>query len=119
MKVPPNNMSTPPINLAVLISGGGTTLQNLIDAIGDGRLRAKVVLVVASRPGVGGIARAEAAGLPVRVVERKAFETIETFSDAIFTACGAAGVELVCLGGWLQLLRLPDTTRKRPICRGP
>ncbi|HEX8342191.1 MAG TPA: phosphoribosylglycinamide formyltransferase [Tepidisphaeraceae bacterium] len=101
-------MISRPINLAVLVSGGGTTLQNLIDAVADGRLRAKIVLVIASRPGIGGIARAEAAGLPVAVVERKKFDSLEAFSDAVFDACTAADVDLVCLGGWLQLLRLPD-----------
>ena len=56
----------PPIRLAVCVSGGGTTLQNLIDLIAAGRLRAEIVQVVASKPGIGAIARAEAAGIPVR-----------------------------------------------------
>ena len=57
----------PPIRLAVCVSGGGTTLQNLIDRIADGRLQARVVQVVASRPGIGAIPRAEQAGIPVAV----------------------------------------------------
>ena len=58
-----------PLRIAVCVSGGGTTLQNLIDRIADGRLRAEIVQVIASRPRIGAIARAEAAGLPVAVVD--------------------------------------------------
>lgn len=100
--------SSLPIKLAVLISGGGTTLQNLIDVIARGELAATIEIVIASRPGLGGIARAEAAGLPVYVATRKAFDSVESFSDHIFSACEAAEVDLVCLGGWLQLLRIPQ-----------
>ena len=56
----------PPIRLAVCVSGEGTTLQNLIDQIRSRRLKAEVVQVVASRPRIGAIARAEAAGIPPR-----------------------------------------------------
>ncbi|HYV38501.1 MAG TPA: formyltransferase family protein, partial [Gemmataceae bacterium] len=51
--MPPN-----PIRLAVLLSGGGTTLQNLIDRIGDGRLRAEIALVVSSKADALGVERA-------------------------------------------------------------
>jgi phosphoribosylglycinamide formyltransferase-1 len=98
----------PPIRLAVLLSGGGTTLQNLIDHIADGRLTAQIVQVVASRPGAFGVERARRAGLPVAVVERRAFADTAAFSAAIFDLCRASGAELVCLAGFLQLLRIPD-----------
>ena len=55
----------PPIRLAVCVSGEGTTLQNLIDRIRARRLKAEIVQVVASRPRIGAIARAEAAGIPL------------------------------------------------------
>lgn len=94
---------TKPIRLAVLLSGSGTTLQNLIDRrVGD------IALVVGSKPTAYGVERAKAAGLPVAVVERKASSSTEAFSDAIFSHCRAANVELVCLAGFLQLLRVPD-----------
>lgn len=96
------------INLAVLISGGGTTLQNLVDVIATGKLKARITCVIASRPGIKGIDRAQAAELPVHVVVRKEFATIEAFSDRIFSLCSEANVDLVCLGGWLQLLKIPD-----------
>lgn len=101
--------------IAVLISGGGTTLQNLIERIRDGTLPAKIVQVISSRPGVLGVERARAAGLPVAVIERKAFANIEIFSEATFSQCRQSGAKLVCLGGYLQLLRIPDDYRGRVI----
>jgi phosphoribosylglycinamide formyltransferase-1 len=97
-----------PINLAVLVSGGGTTLQNLIDLIAAGRLAAKISLVIASKPGIKGIERAESAGIPTFLAPRSSFESLEAFSDYIFSLCSKSNVDLICLAGWLQLLRLPD-----------
>src|SRR5829696_571813 len=101
--------------IAVLISGGGTTLQNLIDRIADGTLPARIVQVISSRAGAPGVDRARAAGLPVAVVERKAFPSVEAFSERNFDLCRAAGARLVCLGGYLQLLRIPDDYRLKVI----
>ena len=88
----------PPIRLAVLISGSGTTLQNFIDQIAAGELNATIAMVVASRAGIGGIDRARRAGLPCQ---------ISTDSGFIFTQCDSARVDLVCLAGWLKLLTIP------------
>ena len=96
-----------PIKLAVLISGSGTTLQNLIDRIAEKRLTDQIMLVVASKADVFGLKRAERAKLPSVVMSRKDFADVESFSDKVFAECEAAGVDLVCLGGWLQLLRIP------------
>lgn len=101
-------MHSSPINIAVFFSGGGTTFQNLNDLYVAGALNAKPVVVIASRPGIKGIERAQNAGVPVHIVVRKEFDSIEAFSDRIFSICKDAKVDLVCLGGWLQLLRLPD-----------
>src|SRR5829696_4404738 len=101
--------------IAVFISGGGTTLQNLIDRIADGTLPARIVQVISSRPDIGGADRARAAGLPVDVVERKQFPTREAFSERNFAPCRAAGARLVCLGGYLQLLRIPEDYRLKVI----
>jgi phosphoribosylglycinamide formyltransferase-1 len=98
----------PPIRLAVLLSGSGTTLQNLIDRIADGRLAAQIVQVVTSKPSAFGVERARRAGLPVDVVERRSFPDVAAFSAAIFDRCRSADAELVCLAGFLQLLRIPD-----------
>jgi phosphoribosylglycinamide formyltransferase-1 len=98
----------PPIRLAVLLSGNGTTLQNLTDRIADGRLAAKIVQVIATKPSAFGVERARQAGLPVDVVERRSFPDTAAFSTAIFDRCRSAGADLVCLAGFLQLLRIPD-----------
>ncbi len=96
-----------PIRLAVCVSGGGTSLRNLIDRIADGRLRASIVQVVASRPGIGAIARAEAAGIPVAVATRKG-RSLADFSAEVFAPFRREGAELVVLGGFLSLLEIPD-----------
>jgi phosphoribosylglycinamide formyltransferase-1 len=96
-----------PIRLVVLLSGNGTTLQNLLDRIADGRLKAQVVLVVSNRADAYGLERAERASVPTAVVE-KAFNSREEFSRRIFDLCGEAGAELVCMAGFLQLLHIPD-----------
>lgn len=100
-------MSSNPINLAILLSGSGTTLQNLIDEIGAGRLNATIRVVVSSRPDVMGVERARRAGLNTVVVDRKQFEDITAFSREVFRHVEAAGAELVCLAGWLSLLDVP------------
>lgn len=96
-----------PLRLAVFISGTGTTLQNLLDRIDDGRLNAAVVLVGSSRPDAYGLERAERAGIPTVVVSRKESASAEEFSERLLQPCREAGVDLVCLGGFLQLLLIP------------
>lgn len=100
-------MNQTPINLAVLVSGSGTTLQNFIDQIAAGQLHARVGLVVASRPGIGAITRAESAGLPCITIDRRNFTDAASFSGEVFAACDAIGAELICLAGWLSLLEIP------------
>ena len=95
-----------PIRLAVLISGGGTTLQNLIDRIADGRLAARIVGVVSSRKDAFGIERAKAAVLPVVVVEKGE-------PERVWEAVRGFAPDLVCLAGWLNLLPIPDDFRHR------
>jgi formyltetrahydrofolate-dependent phosphoribosylglycinamide formyltransferase len=97
-----------PIKLAVLLSGNGTTLQNLIDRVADGRLRAQIALAVSNRPDAYGLTRAAAAGIPRAVVERTSFPTREAFSDHLFDRCREARVDLVCMAGFLQLVFIPD-----------
>jgi formyltetrahydrofolate-dependent phosphoribosylglycinamide formyltransferase len=100
-------MPPSPLNLAVLVSGGGTTLQNLIDAIAGGRLDARVSVVIGSRPGLKGLQRAADARLMNFVVERPAFEDVGAFSRRVFSLIEDAGADLVCLAGWLCLLDIP------------
>jgi formyltetrahydrofolate-dependent phosphoribosylglycinamide formyltransferase len=102
-----------PIRLAVLLSAGGTTLQNLLHHVADGRLRAQIALVISSRSDAFGLRRAEAAGVPAAVVERKQCASRAEFSECIFDLCRRAQADLVCLAGFLQLLHIPDDFQGR------
>ena len=104
-------VSTPihrPIRLAVLISGSGTTLQNLVTKISDGELQAEIPIVIASRPDCNGIAKAQNAGLKCQAVPRKQFGSVQDFSHAIFDLCRQREVDLVLLAGFLSLIEIPD-----------
>jgi phosphoribosylglycinamide formyltransferase-1 len=96
------------LRLAVLLSGSGSTLQNLLDRVADGRLRAEIVLVVSNHADAMGLQRARSAGVPTAAVERRQCSSREEFSERIFAACRQAGAELVCMAGFLQLLSIPD-----------
>ncbi len=99
-------MPTPPLNLAVLVSGSGTTLQNILDEIAAGRLNARVSNVIGSRANLVGVKRAIDAGIPHAVIDRREFSDPAAFSSAVFSAIGE--VDLVCLAGWLCLLDPPQ-----------
>lgn len=101
-------MAPTPLRLAVLISGGGTTLQNLYDLAEAGRLPARVVLVVSNRADAHGLERARKMNVPAVCVSRKEAGSVEEFSRRIFEQCRAAQADLVVLGGFLQLIHVPD-----------
>ncbi|HLA85275.1 MAG TPA: phosphoribosylglycinamide formyltransferase [Thermoguttaceae bacterium] len=102
-----------PLPTAVLISGGGRTLRNILKKIDAGELPLAVRLVVASTPSARGLQFAEKASIPIRVVDRAAFDDDKQFSDAIFDHCRDAGAELVVLGGFLKRLVVPDDFTNR------
>jgi formyltetrahydrofolate-dependent phosphoribosylglycinamide formyltransferase len=102
-----------PIRLAVLLSGNGTTLQNLLDRSAAGWQAGKVVLVVANRADSSGLKRAEQAGVSTALVERKTCGSREKFSERIFTHCRQAHADLVCMAGFLQLLTIPEDFQGR------
>ncbi len=108
MSLPPTaDPPTRPLSIGVLISGGGSTLENLIRRIADGRLRnAAIGVVISSRATVRGVEIAHAAGLPVRVIRRRDFDEA-SFSATITSALDAAGVGLVVLAGFLCFWRIP------------
>jgi phosphoribosylglycinamide formyltransferase 1 len=97
------------INIAVLVSGGGRTLQNLANEIAADRLPARIALVIGSKGGIGGLERAAAAGLKHVAVDRTKYSDVSAFSRRIFQLCDEANVELVCLAGWLCLLEIPKS----------
>ena len=101
------------LKLAVLVSGSGTTLQNLVDLIGLKQLDADIRIVVGSRSGLVGLQRAAEAKIMNFVVARPAYDNCAAFSKAVFSLCDDADVDLVCLGGWLCLLDIPPKYRGR------
>lgn len=90
--------------LAVLISGRGSNLQSLIDACAGPDYPAEIALVISNIAGVHGLARAEAAGIPTRVVNHKDYADRETFEDALHEAITAVNPDLVCLAGFMRIL---------------
>jgi formyltetrahydrofolate-dependent phosphoribosylglycinamide formyltransferase len=100
-------MDRPPLRLAVLVSGGGTTLQNLLDRTADGRLAARVACVVSSRADAFGLERARRAGVPALAVERRDCASRADFSRKILDFCRLHQAQLVCMAGFLQLLEIP------------
>jgi phosphoribosylglycinamide formyltransferase 1 len=101
--------------IAVLISGGGTTLRNFIDKIAAGALPVEIGLVVSSSPTSRGLQFAADAGIPSAVVERKAFADQEAFSREIFDRCRQARIDLVVMAGFLKRVTIPDDFANRVV----
>jgi len=95
------------IKIAVLISGGGTTLKNLIDHIDAGTLNAQIELVISNNPSAGGLAFASASSIPTQVLPHKDFSDRRAFNDAIFAALRGSGADLIVMGGFLRQLTIP------------
>ncbi len=102
-----------PIRLGVLLSGGGTTLQNLLDRIAEGMLRAEIAVVVSNKADAFGLTRARRHGISTHIVDRKEFPSRAEFSARIFEHCTSAEVDLACMAGFLQLLDIPEAYRNR------
>ena len=100
--------------IAVLVSGGGTNLQALLDAQAAGKLEdGEIVLVIASNGKAFALQRAEKAGVPAVVCSRKALGSQEAFEEAITKALTDHGVELIVLAGFMSILS-EDFTRQWP-----
>jgi formyltetrahydrofolate-dependent phosphoribosylglycinamide formyltransferase len=98
-------MSQDQMRFAVLVSGSGTNLQALLDAQASGDIDpAEIVLVISNRPGVKAIERAEAAKIPVLVIDHKAYQDRATFEDALVSALAEHQVEAVVLAGFMRIL---------------
>ena len=98
-------MNTKMTNIAVLVSGGGTNLQALIDAEARGELgNGRITLVIASKPGVYALERAKNAGIASMVLARKEYDSIAAYSKALADAMEAAGIDLVVLAGFLTII---------------
>lgn len=104
-------MSSFPI--AVLISGGGTTLKNLIEWQRRGDLGVEFALVISSSPTAKGLEYAREADIPYEVVSRKCFDDSDAHSKAVFGLCRKHSVRLVVMGGYLEFLKIPGDFENR------
>jgi phosphoribosylglycinamide formyltransferase-1 len=93
-----------PRRLGILISGRGSNMLAIGEAIGAGQLDATIAVVVSSRPGAPGLERAAAAGIPTAVVAPKDHASREACDRAIVAVLRAHDVELVCLAGYMRLI---------------
>lgn len=92
------------LELGVLVSGSGTNLQALLDAARDGRLDARIRVVLSNRPDAFGLQRARRAGVPAVVVDHKPFSSRAAFDEAVVAELRKAGVEWVALAGFMRVL---------------
>jgi phosphoribosylglycinamide formyltransferase-1 len=106
---PPLASGPQSLRIAVLLSGEGTSLENLFERIDAGEVPGEVVLVVASKEGAGGLARARRRGVPARAVPRKQYPDVGAFNDALHAALAEHEIDLVALLGFLS----PFETRGR------
>lgn len=101
--------------VVVLLSGGGRSLQNLVDRIAAGTLDAEVVDVIASRSDAGGLARAESAGIPNTAIAREAHTDDAAFTAALHARIDAARPDLIVLAGYLTLFPMAPRYEGRVI----
>ena len=103
----PRAASREPQAIGVLISGRGSNLQALIDAIDEGRLPARIAIVISNRADAGGLDRARAAGIETLVVDHRTFPTRDAFDRVLANELRSRQVSLVCLAGFMRLVGAP------------
>ncbi|HEU4342415.1 MAG TPA: phosphoribosylglycinamide formyltransferase [Candidatus Binatia bacterium] len=102
--MPDNKPMSRHLPIGVLISGSGTNLQAILDAIAAKTLNATIQIVVSNRSGAYGLVRAENRGIPTQVLDHKNFSSREAFDQALVDILRGHGVELVVLAGFTRLL---------------
>jgi phosphoribosylglycinamide formyltransferase-1 len=90
--------------LGILISGRGSNLQAIIDAIAAGRLEARIAVVISNHAGAPGLERARAAGIEALHISHRDFQTRDAYDRKLVDELQARGVALVCLAGFMRLL---------------
>jgi formyltetrahydrofolate-dependent phosphoribosylglycinamide formyltransferase len=101
------------LRVAVLLSGSGTTLENLFVKREAGALHADIVVVVGSRAGAYGLERARQRGVPAITVARRKYSSVDEFSRAVFAAVEPFEPKLICLAGFMSLLQIPPEFEQR------
>jgi phosphoribosylglycinamide formyltransferase-1 len=102
-----------PVGLAVLISGSGRSLENLLHVIARGNLNGSVRVVVSSKQNVRGLEIARDAGIPALVIQRRDYDSDLAYSDAIYDAIVPYEAELILLAGFLRKLVVPEALAGR------
>jgi phosphoribosylglycinamide formyltransferase-1 len=93
-----------PLPIGVLVSGTGTNLQSIIDAVAQKRLDATIKVVISNKHGVLALDRAAAAGIPARTVSHRDYPTREAFDETLAGVLRESGAEWVVLAGFMRLL---------------
>jgi phosphoribosylglycinamide formyltransferase-1 len=109
------NETRKPLRIGVLLSGEGTSLENLFERIDAGEIPARVAVVISSKEGVGGLHRAERRGVPAVAVPRKRHRDLREFNDLIHGELEKRGVEFVALLGFLSPFELRGKFEGRAI----
>jgi phosphoribosylglycinamide formyltransferase-1 len=91
-------------SIAVLVSGRGSNLQSIIDAVAHGRLDARVAGVISNRATAFGLERARAAGIEALHIDPREYSGRDAYDAAIVAALSARRVELVCLAGFMRVV---------------
>ena len=102
-----------PLRIAAMISGGGRTLMNIADQIEAKRLQARIELVIASRGDVAGVEKSRSRGFNTLIIRRKDFPTDDAMHDAVTKQLTERRIQLVCLCGYLRMIRVDEPFRWR------
>src|ERR671925_872934 len=101
---PKRTVMARPVSIGVLISGSGTNLQSIIDAVEAKKLDAKIQLVLSNKADAYGLVRAQKHGIPTEVLDHKSFSNREAYDQTVVDLLRGRGVELVVLAGFMRLL---------------
>jgi phosphoribosylglycinamide formyltransferase-1 len=99
--------------VAVLVSGGGRSLENLAELCESGDLNAELALVISNRPSAYALERAQRLGIPSSVIDAEREMTPEAFSESVFQAASDADCSLIVLAGFLRFLPIPPAWERR------
>ena len=91
-------------NLGVLISGRGTNLQSIIDAVASGRLSARIAVVISNRAEAAGLERARTAGIETLVIDHRSYPAREAYDAELVEALRARRADVICLAGFMRVL---------------
>ncbi|MCC8152361.1 MAG: phosphoribosylglycinamide formyltransferase [Lachnospiraceae bacterium] len=93
------------LKITVMVSGGGTNLQAIIDSIANGRItNAQIVSVISNNPSAFALERAKKAGIPGQCISPKQYESREAFNEALLAAVDETGADLIVLAGFLVVI---------------